>query len=903
MKKIYSILFLLIIYTVQAQIVNIPDPVFKAKLLAANNTNGFALNSAGNSIKIDTNNDGQIQIAEAQNVSQIILPSNSITDMTGINSFTNLKVLNIGYNNYTSLTLNLPYLESLNTWSNYLTSIDISSCIQLKTLYLGLNTANLAVNNNSVTYLNLIGTNNLQNVNLQSLPALKKLILQQGPSIQTVNGTNMTDLEEVEISYTPLLSQINFTGSPQFKKLMLLTTGLPALNLSNYTSLQYVSGQGNSFSNVILNGCSSLLGANLPLNNISNISLTNANSLTSLNISDNNLSSLVLNNHSNLQYVDVKNNHISNINLNNLPGLQELYLTSNQLSSIDLSTSVNLNKIVCSNNNLSNLNVSMLHNLYNLECDHNALIKLDLSNNPNLASIKCNDNPNLEQVLLRNQSMNYSNSTLLFPNPKLQYICCDDFELADFTAYASAQGNANMIVNSYCYFTPGNSIYTIQGNTKYDSNNNGCDINDPNNSLQKFNITNGSISGSFIANNSGNYSIPVHGGSHTITPIIENPTYFNISPSSFTSSFPTQVSPLTQNFCLTANGTHNDLEVVIIPLTAAAPGFDAKYKIIYKNKGTTTQSGTISFNYNDNLMNYLNSTLAPNSQSTGVLNWNFTNLLPFETKEITVTFKLNTPTQTPALNDGDILHFTTQINAGTDETPLDNIFTLNQTVVNSFDPNDKTCLEGTSISQTKVGDYVHYLIRFENTGTANAKNIVVKDVIDVSKFDLSSLVALNGSHNFTTRITYPNTVEFIFENIQLPFDDANNDGYISFKIKTKSTLNLGDSFSNTANIYFDYNHPIITNTYTTSVQNVLATSEINNDKSIFSIYPNPVKDVLSIQSKDKIVKAEIYDAAGRVLKTVSVTDNSINVSELAKGNYIIKLSTKDKMTTQKFIKN
>ncbi|MBT2623349.1 T9SS type A sorting domain-containing protein [Chryseobacterium sp. ISL-6] len=405
-----------------------------------------------------------------------------------------------------------------------------------------------------------------------------------------------------------------------------------------------------------------------------------------------------------------------------------------------------------------------------------------------------------------------------------------------------------------------------------------------------------------IANNSGNYSIPVQAGSHTITPVLENPTYFNISPISVTANFPAQASPLTQNFCMTANGTHNDLEVVIIPVTAAAPGFDTKYKIIYKNKGTTTQSGTLIYNFNDDLMNYLNSTIAPNSQSTGILSWNFTNLLPFETKEIIVTFKLNTPTQIPALNGGDILHYTAQVNAATDDTPVDNTFTLNQTVVNSLDPNDKTCLEGTSITQAKVGDYVHYLIRFENTGTANAHNIVVKDEIDATKFDISSLVSLHGSHNFVTRVN-SNVVEFIFENIQLPFDDANNDGYISFKIKTKANLIIGDSFSNTAKIYFDYNAPIITNTSTTSVLNTLGTSETNNDKIQFSIYPNPVKDVLFIKSKENIIKAEIYDVAGRILSSVSVTDNSINTSELTKGNYIIKLFTKDKSIMQKFIKN
>src|SRR5690606_26333087 len=169
--------------------------------------------------------------------------------------------------------------------------------------------------------------------------------------------------------------------------------------------------------------------------------------------------------------------------------------------------------------------------------------------------------------------------------------------------------------------------------------------------------------------------------------------------------------------------------------------------------------------------------------------WNFSNLNPFESREITVAFVLNTPTATPPLNGGDVLHFTSLITGLTDATPADNTLTLNQTVVNSFDPNDKTCLQGSSISQSQVGDYVHYLIRFENTGTANAQNGVVKDVIDTNKIDINSLLALNASHSFVTRMTAPNTVEFIFENIQLPFDVETNDGYVAFKIKTQSTLN------------------------------------------------------------------------------------------------------------------
>ena len=243
----------------------------------------------------------------------------------------------------------------------------------------------------------------------------------------------------------------------------------------------------------------------------------------------------------------------------------------------------------------------------------------------------------------------------------------------------------------------------------------------------------------------------------------------------------------------------------------ARPGFDAKYKIVYKNKGNQTQSGSVNLNFNDAVLDLVAANPVTTTQTVNNLSWNFTNLLPFETREIIFTLNVNSPMETPAVNSGAILTYNATItSAATDETPIDNTFAFNQTVVNSFDPNDKTCLEGTTISPSLIGQYVHYMIRFENNGTANAQNIVVKDMIDLSKFDISTLVPTNASHSFVTNISAGNKVEFIFENINLPFDDANNDGYIAFKIKTLPTLKVGDTFTNDANIYFDYNFPIVT---------------------------------------------------------------------------------------------
>ncbi len=304
------------------------------------------------------------------------------------------------------------------------------------------------------------------------------------------------------------------------------------------------------------------------------------------------------------------------------------------------------------------------------------------------------------------------------------------------------------------------------------------------------------------------------------------------------------------------------------------------------NNNTGSCAGTA----NIALLDYITASQTEDQVADGIVRWNFTNLLPFEKREITVTLKVNRPTDTPAVNAGDKLYLAASI--------LDNIFTLENTVVGSYDPNDKTCLQGDRVKPDMVGEYVDYLIRFENTGNYAAENVVVKDIIDTKKFDVSTLQITDASHEVYTRIE-GNKEEFIFENIQLPFDDANNDGYIAFKIKTLPTLMLGDSLKNMADIYFDYNFPIRTNEAKTTIALSVPTVDITTD---ISIYPNPVRDILYLQTDEIWTKAEIYDISGRIMRSVTLHGTSVDVSSLERGTYIIKLRNGDKYGNVKFVK-
>src|SRR5690606_1611068 len=193
----------------------------------------------------------------------------------------------------------------------------------------------------------------------------------------------------------------------------------------------------------------------------------------------------------------------------------------------------------------------------------------------------------------------------------------------------------------------------------------------------------GTETGHTFANNEGEYTFYVPEGNFTLTPeIIENPDYFTISPANANLNFPLlDGSTQTQNFCISPNGNHPDVEIIFSPLEPARPGFEASYRLVYRNKGNLIVTGTISLEYDEDKLDFLNSTVTPNNQSSGLLNYNFSNLNPFENRTIVLSFEVNSPTDTPPVNIGDNLPFSAQIDIGEDENPNDNSFELNQEVV------------------------------------------------------------------------------------------------------------------------------------------------------------------------------------------------------------------------------
>ena len=106
-----------------------------------------------------------------------------------------------------------------------------------------------------------------------------------------------------------------------------------------------------------------------------------------------------------------------------------------------------------------------------------------------------------------------------------------------------------------------------------------------------------------------------------------------------------------------------------------------------------------------------------------------------------------------------------------------------------------------------------------------------------------------------------------------------------------------------AEIYFDYNFPIITNIAQTNFQ-ALSVGEFGFENSI-SIYPNPTNSFVNLTSRHVMESIKIFDIQGRLIvqKVLNTTQTSINISNYENGVYFIEANSPSGSMTERFIKN
>ena len=81
-------------------------------------------------------------------------------------------------------------------------------------------------------------------------------------------------------------------------------------------------------------------------------------------------------------------------------------------------------------------------------------------------------------------------------------------------------------------------------------------------------------------------------------------------------------------------------------------------------------------------------------------------------------------------------------------------------------------------------------------------------------------------------------------------------------------------------------------------------SLIENDAQAIAVYPNPFSNELNIESPSRLIKVEILSLSGKMLSSTAASGFStkMNLSQLAKGTYIVRVQNEEGVIIQKIVK-
>lgn len=225
MKTITQTLFLVLFtITLNAQTTAIPDTAFEQELV----TQG-----------IDTNGlNGNILDSDAQTPIALYVDMKGITDLTGINAFSNLQVLSCFGNDISTVNLQLPNVGTFNIDNNpNLTTLDLSLMPQLSIISArNCNISTIIPNTNFIYTQIRLGNNALSGgINLTSLSFVNTIDF-SGNNISSIDVTGLTNLSSLNVDNCGLTS-LDVTTNINLDNLTAIGNNLTCLDLSQNTTL------------------------------------------------------------------------------------------------------------------------------------------------------------------------------------------------------------------------------------------------------------------------------------------------------------------------------------------------------------------------------------------------------------------------------------------------------------------------------------------------------------------------------------------------------------------------------------------------------------------------------------------------------------------------------------------
>ncbi|MBK8805142.1 MAG: hypothetical protein IPO21_00260 [Bacteroidales bacterium] len=276
--------------------------------------------------------------------------------------------------------------------------------------------------------------------------------------------------------------------------------------------------------------------------------------------------------------------------------------------------------------------------------------------------------------------------------------------------------------------------------------------------------------------------------------------------------------------------------------------------VVVQNRGNLPASVDLEFKP-DSHVSFVSSSPAVTSTGTGGEKvYRLENMLPSEQRSVEIQLQL------PVAFMDTVKHVSTlKYNSSVIETN-----TLKNLIRCSYDPNDISVFPAGLTENGYVGmeQELTYLIRFQNTGNDTAFIVDVRTTLD-ENLDPLSFKLLAASHEMRYFLEKDGAVRFYFDNINL-LDSTSNEpeshGFVLYSIKPKATITSGAIANAQANIYFDYNPAIVTNTTTTTFiedSDIIAQSiQLEQGWNLISFYVNPLDSTVSGVFSDNLDNVE-----------------------------------------------
>jgi uncharacterized repeat protein (TIGR01451 family) len=319
-------------------------------------------------------------------------------------------------------------------------------------------------------------------------------------------------------------------------------------------------------------------------------------------------------------------------------------------------------------------------------------------------------------------------------------------------------------------------------------------------------------------------------------------------------------------------------------------GFTTSISIVVNNTGSVQQQASIRLVL-DNNVHFQSASIPPDLINMDTIVWNIGTIDIWDSRVIFVSVQ----TDQAALVGQPVQYQVDVLPDQNDQTPLNNHIIRNATVHNAHDPNLKE-VDPTTYTNTDflAGIPLTYTIRFQNTGNAPAERVRITDVLDPA-LDPGSFQFLCSSHPCTWKITGKGVIEFRFDQINLPdsvSDNSGSEGFVSFSLMPKTWMPVGANISNTADIYFDFNKAIHTNTASTAVGIVRRTTAEQSPApaAALELAPNPTTDWVIAQTPDARGYIEIITAKGETAGRIAVRNAGtlVDLKDFPNGIYLLR---------------